>query len=496
MISINTGRLFLVIVISGIMFSCRLDVPIQEMTQARAAIAKARLVMSEKYAPESLDKSIQELYTSHDFLAKQDTSGAKKSAEASLSSALAAINASLPFAAEDSLLHAKVVYQEADRLLAENFASEQFAAAKTNIDEAEKHKNDKKFYDSFMKSREAAAKGSEAKALSLEKVPQLTENINKIKMDINDLKTLALSDAQKQELAADEGKLDNALQLVSQQDLKQAVPMISEAQDSFIKIQAAVTKKSAKDRIAELRKEMETLKKVRGTEQPGEDIDGVISILNEADSLVESDRMDEAWIKISDAEKSIADIRSKTLKPLAMEKSKSVGKLLEDTKAMDTQNKFGDQIATASGIYAEGKDLLDGEYYAESLAKFEEAESVLKSLSVAQEKGNLGKEGMKSLEGKRVYKVIYNRAKRDCLWRIALKVYKRARLWPLIYMANKDQIKDPDLIFPGQTFMIPEIPEKGKIEFMEKKEGAQAPGENRNEMKKTEPATGEKAGEK
>jgi len=315
-------------------------------------------------------------------------------------------------------------------------------------------------------------------------------------MDINDLKTLALSDAQKQELAADEGKLDNALQLVSQQDLKQAVPMISEAQNSFIKIQAAVTKKSAKDRIAELRKEMETLKKVRGTEQPGEDIDGVISILNEADSLVESDRMDEAWIKISDAEKAIADIRSKTLKPLAMEKSKSVGKLLEDTKAMDTQNKFGDQIATASGIYAEGKDLLDGEYYAESLAKFEEAESVLKSLSVAQEKGNLGKEGMKSLEGKRVYKVIYNRAKRDCLWRIALKVYKRARLWPLIYMANKDQIKDPDLIFPGQTFMIPKIPEKGKIEFMEKKEGAQAPGENRNKMKKTEPATGEKAGEK
>ncbi len=37
-------------------------------------------------------------------------------------------------------------------------------------------------------------------------------------------------------------------------------------------------------------------------------------------------------------------------------------------------------------------------------------------------------------------------------------VYKDARLWPLIYVANKDHIKDPDLIFPGQKLVIPAIP--------------------------------------
>ena len=31
------------------------------------------------------------------------------------------------------------------------------------------------------------------------------------------------------------------------------------------------------------------------------------------------------------------------------------------------------------------------------------------------------------------------------------------RMWPVIYMANKDKIKDPDLIFPGQKLQIPAI---------------------------------------
>jgi len=35
-------------------------------------------------------------------------------------------------------------------------------------------------------------------------------------------------------------------------------------------------------------------------------------------------------------------------------------------------------------------------------------------------------------------------------------------MWPLIYVANKDIIRDPDLIFPGQKLKIPEIPEPRK----------------------------------
>ncbi len=36
-----------------------------------------------------------------------------------------------------------------------------------------------------------------------------------------------------------------------------------------------------------------------------------------------------------------------------------------------------------------------------------------------------------------------------------LSIYSNAKRWPEIYEANKDKIKDPDLIYPNQTFVIP-----------------------------------------
>lgn len=43
----------------------------------------------------------------------------------------------------------------------------------------------------------------------------------------------------------------------------------------------------------------------------------------------------------------------------------------------------------------------------------------------------------------------------DSLSKIAKREYGDASEWKRIYEANRDQIKDPDLIYPGQTFRIP-----------------------------------------
>ena len=45
--------------------------------------------------------------------------------------------------------------------------------------------------------------------------------------------------------------------------------------------------------------------------------------------------------------------------------------------------------------------------------------------------------------------------RRDTLWDISKKYYKTPWLWPNIWRANKLEIKDPDLIYPGQEFRIP-----------------------------------------
>ncbi|MEE8535433.1 MAG: LysM peptidoglycan-binding domain-containing protein [Kiloniellales bacterium] len=43
----------------------------------------------------------------------------------------------------------------------------------------------------------------------------------------------------------------------------------------------------------------------------------------------------------------------------------------------------------------------------------------------------------------------------NSLWRIARRVYGRGVRFSVIYRANKDQIRDPDLIYPGQIFVVP-----------------------------------------
>ncbi|MCB2097905.1 MAG: LysM peptidoglycan-binding domain-containing protein [Parvularculaceae bacterium] len=46
----------------------------------------------------------------------------------------------------------------------------------------------------------------------------------------------------------------------------------------------------------------------------------------------------------------------------------------------------------------------------------------------------------------------------NSLWRIARRAYGRGIQYTVIYEANADQIRDPDLIYPGQIFEVPEQP--------------------------------------
>ena len=45
--------------------------------------------------------------------------------------------------------------------------------------------------------------------------------------------------------------------------------------------------------------------------------------------------------------------------------------------------------------------------------------------------------------------------KNDNLWTIAQRLYGDGRRYTSIYQQNKNQIKNPQLIFPGQIFKVP-----------------------------------------
>ena len=44
----------------------------------------------------------------------------------------------------------------------------------------------------------------------------------------------------------------------------------------------------------------------------------------------------------------------------------------------------------------------------------------------------------------------------NSLWRIARSSYGEGINYTIIFEANKDQISNPDLIYPGQIFKLPE----------------------------------------
>jgi nucleoid-associated protein YgaU len=49
--------------------------------------------------------------------------------------------------------------------------------------------------------------------------------------------------------------------------------------------------------------------------------------------------------------------------------------------------------------------------------------------------------------------------KNDCLWNIAAKprVYGDSFEWPLLFKANRDEIRDPDLIYPRQVLRVEKV---------------------------------------
>jgi uncharacterized protein YoxC len=61
----------------------------------------------------------------------------------------------------------------------------------------------------------------------------------------------------------------------------------------------------------------------------------------------------------------------------------------------------------------------------------------------------------------------YTVVRGDHLWGIARKQehYGNGFAWPVIYQANRDQIKNPDLIYPDQSFKVPPLSPEEKDKY-------------------------------
>ncbi len=141
-----------------------------------------------------------------------------------------------------------------------------------------------------------------------------------------------------------------------------------------------------------------------------------------------------------------------------------------------------DRYQSAESKLNEGKELMDEGKYKKAKTTLEEsaqlAELARQEAIAAKQSGEAKKEEPKPAPVQApAVKTEHTVVKSECLWKIAgyEDVYGDPFQWPLIYEANRDQIKDPDLIYPGQVFTIPRDVPLEKIKEARKKAGAPAP---------------------
>ena len=472
--------------------SCQLDVPVKEMIAAKTAIDEAKKYDAEKHAPEEVKKAETLLLQSHEFLANNKADDAKKTANDAIAAAVEAENKALPPYAEEQLKKSEEAYAEADLAYAEKFSPEKFSESGNLNAEAKSLYEKNEYKKSAENSIKAYDLAVAAKNESLQNSSVVEKEVTSAESKLSELKGNKFSSAAEGNLASAGTSIDNAKKGMEIKDYKTSLKEIEIARKELDSAAELIRKQKVTASIQSLRSELDGLQGKSESADVKQDLDNALVELNGAEAALEQNNITDAEIKVTTAEKLISGSNVKMKKESALAAIDKAEKLLVQAKEKDSENKYKDNLDKAGTVIGQGKNSIDGEKYNDALTSAEEAETIINAVLNSMEaaaaeiavKGGdeehsaeevkteeteteevkaedaVVVEPEKKEEPSKTYVVQWRKKNTDCLWRIAEKVYKDASYWPAIYLANKDQIKDPDLIFPGQKFIIPPKPEK------------------------------------
>lgn len=186
-------------------------------------------------------------------------------------------------------------------------------------------------------------------------------------------------------------------------------------------------------------------------EELGADVTEPERILEEARDLLSRDNKEKAYQEANRARDMASELKAELLTEerkredakLAIEEAESLQKEARKTVTGEDLKK---QLDEAADYLNRAKEDFDSNNYDEVIELANKSSKLFKSI-ISTSRGS----------DKDMYVVKTWEADRDCLWNIAAKsdIYDDPWKWKKIYNANKQKIKDPDLIYPGQEFAIP-----------------------------------------
>lgn len=481
-----------------VLSSCGEAAPVKEIEDAKSAIERAKSVEAPSYAADPYNEAESNLKAANEFVEKKKNKEAKDKAIASKGKAELAYNTAITN-------RAMTFYNACSNLLAE---VEKYFGQKVEPENYEQYKNEfqtmtteleAKSYDKVYESGKELKPKLEAFVSRLREIyNDVSLSIAMIEERIENLKAEDNAEANKFLVQADEkikeakSALANGDYEIARQKVKEAEELCNKADDIINPSQ--VTEKPKAEKGATPRKGTETIQKevsgdealeaIKRAKEKQEELKKRRKIIyykpeEKFISYIKPEIMtytEEVEIKeeVSAKEENSTDVAKEEVE------NNSVG---EENQVVDTNNEVKEEVVgdeTNEEVVQEETNLSVGDE-ATSLnedirVKDEDIteEMVNKYISIAEElyeKGEYNKSLLYANEAVRMadyllekdYSKFYRVRKGDCLWNIAKFFYKRPLLWPIIYKANKNKIKHPDLIYPNQVFEIPPKPKDVNI---------------------------------
>ena len=154
-------------------------------------------------------------------------------------------------------------------------------------------------------------------------------------------------------------------------------------------------------------------------------------------------------------------------------------KFFADAEKAAKEGDDAQAISLANRARQEAVDATNQYYHEKAVILYEDLLPLADRMN-AQQRDTLqrGYQAIRNKEGKRAYDLLsplnaamaqamsqYTVVRGDSLWKISGRsdIYNNPYQWPLIYKANSDQIRDADLIHPGQRFNIDMNPSAAEV---------------------------------
>lgn len=487
--------------------SCGPD-PVKAMGDAQTAINRAKDIGAPTYSPDNFTGAVNDYNEASNFITNNKKEDAYKMAVSSKEKADKSFEDSRVKRAEDIFNKNTALMGDIDQAFGPKIAPDRTAKAVTDYNA----------FSNIYVSKDYDKTWDTGTNLNVELnslLDYLNSQINRVKSviaEVQDRYDQAANDPDMAKYAKDgllevAQLLDDARTLTGSGELDAATNKAAEADSRLITVVGAAKAEIAKDKVAAVRNRyltaeksdmvvkyaLEDLKKAllvideAATALDGSDYDKAIERSKEADRLI-----DEAMAKAQDAyQKAQADsqnqlnLEKQREREVQKEKAENyideAKKRLERLKSIKKQGflrTINGNVAAAPAMIVIGQGAYDvpysGEPVKEEPGKMEEKPSielVEKYIQMAEEAYareeyldaiDYAREAIRisdlliADEAGAEYTVKLNPANRDCLWKISGYMYEnKTWLWPVIWRANKFQIKDPDLIYPGQVFKVP-----------------------------------------